>query len=260
MDWYLQKKRLLGMAIDCGSYELFLSHILNYAKRKKSSYMCMANVHMLIEAYNNRDYADPVNKADIVAPDGMPLVKALRILYGINQSRIAGMDLMPDLIKEAERENLSIFFYGGTEEVLNKIKNKLAILHPSFRIAGMYAPPFRKITEVEEREEITMINNSGANIVLVSLGCPKQEIWMARNKYRINAIMIGIGGAFPVFAGLQKRAPEWMQKMSLEWLYRLIQEPGRLWKRYLYTNTKFLILLMAEIVKFKIFKHNKSVN
>jgi N-acetylglucosaminyldiphosphoundecaprenol N-acetyl-beta-D-mannosaminyltransferase len=112
----------------------------------------------------------------------------------------------------------------------------------------MHSPPFRELTEDEKAEEVNLINRSGANIVLVALGCPKQEVWMAGNKGKIRSVMVGLGAAFPVFAGMQRKAPEWMRKAALEWLFRLGQEPGRLWRRYLYTNSKFVSLLLRDLL------------
>lgn len=209
---------------------------------------------MTIEAHWDLKFAEVVNNADLVTPDGMPLAKAMKYLYGVKQDRVAGMDLLPDLLSAAEKENFGVFFYGGTQEMLDRTKEYVSSVCPKLDNPQYYSPPFRPLTKQEEQEVITKINDSSANLVFVALGCPKQEKWMASMKGRINACMIGIGGALPVMIGMQKRAPQWMQKMSLEWLYRLFQEPKRLFKRYFITNSIFIYLLLVQIIRIRIFK------
>jgi N-acetylglucosaminyldiphosphoundecaprenol N-acetyl-beta-D-mannosaminyltransferase len=236
-------KHIISLFISTGSYDSFIHRIIELARKKQSSYVCVANVHMTIEAYWDSKFAEMVNDADLVTPDGMPLAKAMKLLYGIRQDRVAGMDLLPDLLKKAEEENLGVFFYGGTEEMLQRTQTYVQATYPNLKEQAYYSPPFRALTAEEEVSVIQQINNSGAHLVFVALGCPKQEKWMAGMKGKINACMLGIGGALPVMIGMQKRAPQWMQKLSLEWLYRLLQEPKRLFKRYFVTNTLFIWLL-----------------
>ncbi len=240
----MRKRKLISINVSEISYKEALSQIIGLASEKKSSYVCVANVHMLVEAHKDREFADIVNSADLAVTDGMPLVKSLKILYGVSQDRIAGMDLLGDILKESENSGLSVFFYGSTTEVLNLIKNRIGIDFPRLKTAGFYSPPFRNLTDKEESDVINLIRESNANIVFVGLGCPKQEQWMARMKGKINAVMIGIGGAFTMYAGLQTRAPQWMQRNGLEWFFRLLQEPKRLWKRYLTTNSYFIYLFL----------------
>jgi N-acetylglucosaminyldiphosphoundecaprenol N-acetyl-beta-D-mannosaminyltransferase len=237
----MNQEFLLSINISLGNYVDFVTKIALLAKSRTSSYVCVANVHMCIEAHRDATFAKVVNGADIVTPDGMPLVKGLKA-NGIQQSRVAGPDLMPSLLEVSAQEGLKVYFYGSTDEVLQKLNSYCQYTYPTLSIAGMYSPPFRQLSEAEIQYDIDTINNSGANMVLVALGCPKQERWMASMKGKINAVMIGVGGAFPMLVGEQKRAPLWMQKYTLEWLYRLIQEPKRLWKRYLITNTYFVVL------------------
>jgi N-acetylglucosaminyldiphosphoundecaprenol N-acetyl-beta-D-mannosaminyltransferase len=243
------KERLLGTYLSLGSFEEFISEIIHLGSLRTSSYVCVVNVHMLIEAFRDKKFNLLINQADIATPDGLPLVKSLNFLYKRNQVRVAGMDLMPHLLCESEKKGISIYFYGTTNEILFRIKEKIKEDFPSLTIAGMYSPPFRELSEAEKSNIINKINSSGANLVFVALGCPKQEKWMSDNKNKINACMIGLGGAFPVLAGVQRRAPEWMQYAGLEWLFRLINEPSRLWKRYLVTNTIFLILVLRFMLK-----------
>jgi N-acetylglucosaminyldiphosphoundecaprenol N-acetyl-beta-D-mannosaminyltransferase len=187
-----------------------------------------------------------VNSATVAAPDGKPIAWCLNFLYGIKQNRIAGMDLLPDLMKKSEIERLPIFIYGSTEEMLNTTREYLLENHPHLLVAGFLSPPFKQLSQEEEEEHARIINKSGAKIVFVVLGCPKQEYWMSRMTNRINAVLIGVGGALPVLVGQQKRAPAWMQDAGLEWLFRLSQEPKRLWKRYLVTNSIFIAKMIRE--------------
>ncbi|RYY55544.1 MAG: glycosyltransferase [Chitinophagaceae bacterium] len=234
--------KVLGLQISLGSYRSFVEEIMLLSSRHESHYVCVANVHMLMEVNRRKPFASVVNDASLVTPDGKPLTWALKSLSGIRQDRVAGMDLLPDLLKEAARTTTSVFFYGGTQGMLDRTRNVMQQRYPGLQIAGMYSPPFHASSKTEEEMDVQRINDSGAGLVFVILGCPKQEEWMARMKGRINAVMIGVGGALPVLIGLQKRAPNWMQDAGLEWVFRLYQEPGRLFRRYLVTNTGFVIL------------------
>lgn len=240
---------ILGLSVTTGKYQEFIEKIRLLSFSGKSSYVCVANVHMLVEAYKSETFSNVVNNANVITPDGMPLVWALRLLHNHKQDRVAGMDLLPDLLLLAQANKIPVYFYGGTEDFIAKTSVFLTKSYPSLLVAGLYSPPFRSLTENEQSEVITTINNSNAKMVFVILGCPKQEKWMASMKGKINACMIGIGGALPVLIGMQKRAPLWMQKSGLEWLFRFFQEPSRLAKRYAVTNTIFLWLLLKSWLK-----------
>ncbi|MBU1658141.1 WecB/TagA/CpsF family glycosyltransferase [bacterium] len=248
----MNKKKVVDILISKGTYDEFLSNILNLALIKVSSYVCVSNVHMTIESYNDESFCDIVNNADIATPDGMPLAKAMNFLYNIKQDRVAGMDLMPDLMQECERFGKSIYLYGSTDEILKKITDKAKNEFPDLSIAS-YSPPFRALDTSEKVKIIEKINSFNPDFVFVALGCPKQEKWMAEHKGKINSCMIGLGGALEVYADVKGRAPKWMQDYSLEWVFRLVQDPKRLWKRYLYTNSLFIILFIKQFIsqKFK---------
>lgn len=239
----MMKKQLISLQISIASFKQVIDEIIILATKKQSAYVCIANVHMLVEAHDDAAFADIVNSADMVTPDGMPLAKSIEWLYGIKQDRVAGMDVLPAVIEEAIRKNLSVFFYGGSSQMLEHTKAYIDTIYPQLQVGGMISPPFRPLTPEETEQDIAAINQSGAQIVFVVLGCPKQEKWMHSMRGRIHAVMLGIGGALPVMVGMQKRAPVWVQKSSLEWLYRLCQEPRRLFKRYATTNTVFMWLL-----------------
>ncbi|NIJ54968.1 WecB/TagA/CpsF family glycosyltransferase [Dyadobacter arcticus] len=245
------KKDFISIKVSSHTYAQFIDKTLELINKKKSSYICVANIHMLVEAYQDEDFATIVNSADLCAPDGMPLAWGMRLLYGEKQDRVCGMDLLPDLLAQSEIKGIPVFFYGGSNEMLVKNQAFLDEKHPKLNTAGMLSPPFRQLSPKEEAEHVDMINGSGAKFLVVALGCPKQEKWMARMKGKIQMPMIGIGGALPVMIGLQKRAPVWMQKTSLEWLFRLMQEPKRLMKRYFVTNTVFLFLFCLELAASK---------
>lgn len=159
------------------------------------------------------------------------------------------MDMLPDLIRKAEEQHVPVFFYGSTPEVLKRVEENCAIHYPGLTIAGAISPPFRPLSAAEEAHTIDTINRSGAGLVFVALGCPKQELWMNRMRGQISAVMLGIGGALPVLAGEVNRAPEWMQNAGMEWLFRLIQEPKRLFKRYAVTNTLYIWYLTQQIIR-----------
>lgn len=248
----MQKVNFLTISISTGSYSDFVTSLVNSAKEHKSQYTCVANVHMLIEAYKDKTFSALVSNADVIAPDGKPLSWALQVLYGIKQDRVAGMDLLPDLLSQSSIQNLSVYFYGGTTELLNKTQVYINGHYPALKVVGLKSPPFRLLTTAENESAIEDINNSGADLVFVVLGCPKQEKWMASMVGKVNALMIGVGGAVPVMIGLQKRAPKWMQDAGLEWAFRLVQEPKRLFGRYAITNSIFLYLLLKKYVAIKV--------
>jgi N-acetylglucosaminyldiphosphoundecaprenol N-acetyl-beta-D-mannosaminyltransferase len=250
----MKKRELLSLNISVGSYADFINNLLEMAQLRQSKYTCFANVHMLIEGHNDPSFANVINNANLIAPDGKALTWALRILYGLKQDRVAGMDILPDLLQQASDKKLSVYFYGGSEELL--IQSKIFIMkhYPGLITAGFNSPPFRELTPEEEQDAIQKINASGANLVFVVLGCPKQEKWMAAMLGKIDAVMLGIGGALPVMVGVQKRAPKWMQEYGLEWLYRLKQEPSRLFFRYAITNPLFVYLFFKEYIRLKILR------
>lgn len=241
------RSKIISLDIDSLDYNTSLDRLIEYAKEKRNGYACFANVHMVIEAYHDKLFAQDVNNATFVFPDGMPLVKTLKLFYGIEQERVAGMDVMPDLIRLSAENNLKLFFFGTTEELLRKIKSKIEKDYSNTEVVGMFSPPFNK--SLSDETYIEKINSSGANLVFVALGCPKQEKWMAHNSHKINAMLLGVGGAFPVFAGIAARAPMFMQKAGLEWVYRLYQEPRRLFARYFKTNSLYLLLVALQKIK-----------
>ena len=230
-----------GVRIDVMSWEEVLHKLHSWSSQRDSRYVCICNVHSVITTTQDNAYAKIIDNADMATPDGAPIAWMMRRMGHIKQSRINGPDLMWKLCQQAEKSNQSVFFYGGTEKTLSLLKKKLEYTFPNLKIAGAISPPFHTLTPEEDAEIVQKINDSGTHILWVSLGCPKQELWMAEHRGRINAVMLGVGAAFDYHAGTLKRAPKWMQNHGLEWSYRLASEPRRLWKRYFVTNTLFIV-------------------
>ncbi|HEY0680624.1 MAG TPA: WecB/TagA/CpsF family glycosyltransferase [Chitinophagaceae bacterium] len=246
-----EKFRIISLNIDHVTFNESLDKVMEWALDRTRAYVCFANVHMTMEAHQDPGFKENINMASLVLADGKPIAVAGRLLYGKKQERIAGMDFMPAILKKANQYKAKVFLYGSTQPVLDALEQKIRSDYRNVELAGAITPPFRNLSAGELNDHIDQINRSGANLVMVSLGCPKQEKWMSANSHRINAVLLGVGGAFAVTAGLQKRSPVWMQRLGLEWLHRLMQEPGRLFKRYFVTNTGFLFLLSKEIIKRK---------
>lgn len=243
----MHQVQLLASPINLGTFPEFIDKICSLALKKVSSYVCFANVHMLVEAYEDPAFNQVLEGADLVTPDGMPLCKLMKWKHKLTQDRVAGMDVVPVLFKEAAKRKLSVYLYGDTDELLEKIQQRLLSDFPDLQISGSYSPPFRTLTDQEKADIVTRINKAEPHLLFVALGCPKQEKWMAEQHGKVQATMLGIGNALRTYIGMEKRAPEWMRSMALEWLYRLLQNPGRLWKRYFVTNGKFLYLNVRQI-------------
>jgi N-acetylglucosaminyldiphosphoundecaprenol N-acetyl-beta-D-mannosaminyltransferase len=244
-----QGEKVIGAYIDAIDWGSALAKISSWAETHQSRYVCICNVHSVVTTAMDRTYWRVVDEADMATPDGAPVAWMLRWLGYPNQKRINGPDLMLKYFTLAENRSESIFLYGGTQEALEKLQLRLKIVFPRLKIAGAYSPPFDALSDDEDEDIVQRINGSGAGTVWVSLGCPKQEFWMAQHRGRINAVMIGVGVAFDYHANTIARAPVWMQKNGLEWLHRLNAEPRRLWKRYLVTNSLFIGKATLQLVK-----------
>ncbi|MEZ0537037.1 WecB/TagA/CpsF family glycosyltransferase [Caldicellulosiruptoraceae bacterium PP1] len=238
----MEKYKILQTEINFFSWHELLKVIENNLQNLKGKYICICSVHPTVIAYENQYYRNVQNNAIYRLPDGMPLVYIAK-KNKINSERITGPDLMSKIFEISDKAGYTHYFYGSTNEILNSMKNNLLKIYPNLKILGMYSPPFRKLSYKEDVDIIKEINKLNPDFVWIGLGVPKQEIWMYEHKDKINSLMIGVGAGFDYFAGRIKRAPKWMQKVCLEWLFRLIQEPRRLWKRYVITNAKFLLYL-----------------
>ena len=211
--------------------------------------MCVANVHVAIEAENDPRFAKLVNDADLVLPDGTPLVWMQR-LQGNNDARqVRGPSLMPMLMKHAEAESLRVGFLGGRPEVIDAIVSRAGREFPRLNVAYQNSPPFRELSKQENSEIAAAINESGVQVLFVGLGCPKQERWMAANRESVKAVMIGVGAAFDLYAGTIREAPRVLSQLGLEWTFRLVQEPRRLFSRYLLVNPRFVWLATRQLMR-----------
>lgn len=240
---------VLGFGVNALSMDQALDLVLDWAKAHQSRYVCFCNVHMVVTAKTDPDFAPVLSGADLVLPDGMPVALRVRRHGPPDQQRVAGPDFMLRCCARAEAEGVGVYFYGGEQATLDLLSARLLRDYPGLRIAGMRSPPFRPPTEQEEADDLAAINASGAGLVFMGLGCPKQEFWMARNSRKLSGVLLGVGAAFDFAAGSKARAPLWMQQRGLEWLYRLLKEPRRLWKRNLVTNSLFLYHCMREALK-----------
>ena len=211
-----------------------------YIKELSGNYMCVSNVHTTVMSFDDEEYCAVQNGGIMAIPDGGPLSSVGRKRGFSGMKRTTGPDYMKEMLKISNEEGYRHFFYGSTEETLKKLQRTLKRSYPNVQVAGMFSPPFRTLSAQEDEEIVHMINESNADFVWIGLGAPKQERWMAEHQGKIKGFMIGVGAAFDYEAGNIARAPMWMQKANLEWLYRLLQEPKRLFKRYFYTNTKFI--------------------
>lgn len=259
----LEHRYIVNMRVDATSYEDATQRILNLVQKKESCYVCAANVHMTMETYDDLKFADVVNNAALVTPDGVPLVWALRALGLKNASRVYGPTLTLHVCEAAARTGTPIGLYGGTPESLAAFVAFLKQRFPGIQIVCQISPPFRPLTSDEDAAYTEQIVKSGARILFVGIGCPKQEFWMAAHKDRIPAVMLGVGAAFDFHSGRVKQAPIWMQERGLEWLFRLLMEPRRLWKRYFQHNPRFLLFFLmqwlASGLGWKVFQSKEEV-
>lgn len=233
---------ILGVNIAAINMEWLVEYTEKNIEQLSGNYMCVSNVHTTIMAYDDPEYMEIQNDGIMAIPDGGPLSSLGRKKGFDNMRRTTGPSYMEEIFKISVQKGYRHFFYGSTEETLKKMRSKLTEEYPGLQIAGVYSPPFRKLTEQEEEEIINMINENAPDFVWVGLGAPKQEKWMNQHKEKVKGFMVGVGAGFDYLAGNISRAPQWMQKLNLEWLYRMLQDPKRLFKRYLYTNIKFIIL------------------
>lgn len=236
---------VLSVGISQVTLEETVGVISGWIRRREKHYVNVCNAAVVLQAYDDPGLAEIINAAGLATPDGMPLVWIGR-MKGLRVGRVYGPDLMLALCEAGVTLGWRHYFYGGTPQVLEALTNKLNIRFPDIQIAGGWAPPFRPLTNDEELLVVKRINESRPDIVWVGIGTPKQDFWMARFRPRLEAsVMIAIGAAFNFHAGYVRQAPRWMMKCGLEWLFRLIMEPGRLWRRYLIGIPRFIWLVLT---------------
>lgn len=231
---------IMGVNIAAINMNWLLNFTDENIKKLSGDYMCVSNVHTTVTAWEDKDYCAIQNGGIMAIPDGGPLSFIGRKRRFNNMKRTTGPSYMEEILKVSLEKGYRHYFYGSTEETLEKLYKVLERDYRGVEIVGMYSPPFREMTEDEDKSIISRINEAKPDFIWVGLGAPKQEKWMFDHQGKVNGFMVGVGAAFDYFAGNINRAPEWMQECNMEWLYRLIQDPKRLFKRYLHTNTKFI--------------------
>lgn len=245
----LVKHDLFGVKVTPTTYAEAVDWCIRRAKDRIGACVDLMAVHSLVTAAQDGDYRHRINTFEIVAPDGQPVRWALNYFYRTGlKDRVYGPEFTLRICQAAAKEGVSLYLYGGTDDVLKKFADNLTAKYPGLKIAGMEAPPFRPLTQEEDAAVIKRVNDSGAGLMLVGIGCPKQENFAFAHRNSIYAVQLCVGAAFDFHAGVKKTAPAWMQKRGLEWLFRLVSEPGRLWKRYFFTNSVYLFLFARKAI------------
>ena len=239
--------KILGLEIAASSYAEAVARSLDWAQHRESRALFFANVHVVMEAFDDSGFRTDLNTADMVNPDGMPLVWALRALGAKHASRVYGPDFTVEMLAAAEKADMPIGFYGGSAEVLAKLLACVREKHPKLRIVFQMSPPFRSLSAEEDTAVVDEIDRSGASLLFVGLGCPKQERWIMEHRGRVPAVMFGVGAAFDFLAGAKPQAPRWMMRSGLEWVFRFASEPRRLARRYLRHNPRFVALFARQL-------------
>lgn len=244
------KHNLLGIQIDAVDYEAAVDKIIRAAKDRQSFTVSALAVHGVMTGVLDPVQGYRLNQLDLVVPDGQPVRWALNLLYGAHlPDRVYGPTLTLKVCERAAQEGLPIYLYGSRSVVLEQLRNNLCDRFPDLRIVGMQPSRFRQLTADEKREVVDTINESGARIVLVGLGCPRQEVWVFEHRGLIHAPMLAVGAAFDFHAGVLAQAPARLQSLGLEWAYRLWREPRRLWRRYLFLNPLYVWFVLLQVLK-----------
>ena len=242
------KVNILGVQVSSLTNEELLNTITNSIISKQFTQIAITPTNSIVAAYKEKGISEIYNNAEIVLCDGMPVKWASHFLGTPIKERITGLDVLPNVVKLSSEKNFTLFLLGASPGVGNQLAKEITDQYPNVTITGIYVPPFMKVFSEEENQKmVNAVNASKADIVLVSLTAPKQDIWISQNKSILTpAVYIGIGGAFEVMAGLARRSPIWMQKAGLEWLYRFIQEPKRLFRRYFIEAPVFIPLVIKQ--------------
>jgi N-acetylglucosaminyldiphosphoundecaprenol N-acetyl-beta-D-mannosaminyltransferase len=238
--------RVLGTRVDLVDAPGAARRVADWARQGCGRMVCATNVHMVMEAWDDARFAAVVNAADLVVADGRPVAAACRLLGHPHAPHVRGYDLMMHVCAQAAREGISVGLYGGLPESVLQVRERLCREYPGLRITFAKSPPFRPLTPDEDAADVGAILAAGVQVLFVALGCPKQERWMAAHRAALPCTSIGVGAAFDMVSGRYRPAPRWMQRAGLEWLFRLSQEPRRLWSRYLRHNSRFLLYFAAQ--------------
>ena len=246
----LNKKTLFRVNYTITDYEQATDVLINNARQRNSFGVSALAVHGLIESYKDHQLLQKVNKIDMVVPDGQPVRWALNALHHTQlKDRVCGPILTQWVLEASHHNALNVYLYGSTQATLDKFSQFIRQTYPKINICGIHTDRFREATPEEDVADIEKINRSEANIILVGRGCPRQEKWVSDHIGKVNGVMMAVGAAFDFHAGNIKLAPKWMQDYGLEWFFRLVQEPQRLWKRYLFTNSYFIYLFFKQFLQ-----------
>jgi N-acetylglucosaminyldiphosphoundecaprenol N-acetyl-beta-D-mannosaminyltransferase len=245
---------VLGVPLSVADIDAAADSVIAAAGTGASACVCAVNVHSTMEATRDAALLLALQGSDLNVPDGVPIVWGMRALGAPGQQRVFGPTLMWEVCRRAAATDIPVALYGSTDETLTELRATLSASFPGLRIVAAISPPFRPLSDAEDSDMVASLNASGARIVFVGLGAPKQEKWMAAHRGGVNAVMLGVGAAFDYHAGRIRRAPVWMQHAGLEWLYRLIQEPRRLWRRYVFNNPAYLGRLGIQILRERVFR------
>lgn len=248
MSFVRHRVPVIGVQVDLLDWDSAIERIAAWGRARESRYVCFCNVHSAVTAAFDSRFHQIVAGSDMCTSDGAPVTWMLRQLGAPEQKRLNGPDLMLRYFAAEAPKGGKVYFYGGTPDTLKLLRTRIENEYPGMEVVGMHSPPFRNASAAEDDDDVARINASGAHVVFVGLGCPKQEAWMAAHRGRVNAVMMGVGAAFDFHAGVQPRAPRWMQQNGLEWVHRLVHDPRRLWRRYLFTNIPFLFMAGAQWV------------
>ena len=231
---------ILGVDIAAIDMEWLLEFTKDNITNLSGDYMCVSNVHTTVTAFEDKEYRAVQNGGIMAIPDGGPLSSTGKRRGHKKMSRTTGPSYMGEVFKISVQYGWKHYFYGSKQETLDKLKSELEKNYQGIEIVGMYSPPFRPLTEEEDREVVENINRAKPDFLWIGLGAPKQELWMAVHQGKVESFMVGVGAVFDYYAGNIERAPHWMQKINMEWFYRLIQDPKRLFSRYMKTNSKYI--------------------
>lgn len=243
------RENILGVGVSVVNMDGAVEAIHGWIDRNERRYVCVTGVHGIMESQRSAELRRIHNEAGMVTPDGMPLAWLLRLAGHLDVDRVCGPELMPRLLIQSQARQDGHFLYGTTPQVLQLLEARLRQIAPAARIVGTYAPPFRPLTRDEEDAVVEEINLCAPDVVWVGLSTPKQELWMATYRPRIHAaVLIGVGAAFDIHAGVRRRAPRFLQRSGFEWTWRLMSQPRRLWRRYLTNNPQFLLLIALQLM------------
>lgn len=248
MDGVIVTQSILGVNVAISSYDEVIQRSLLWASERRSRAIFFANVHVIMEASDNPTFLRRLNDADMVNPDGMPLVWALRWLGQGGAQRVYGPDATVALLAAAEVAGVPVGFYGGSQAGLDLLVAAVRLRYPNLNINFFESPPFRALTPEEDAAAVERIASSGARLLFVGLGCPKQENWIMEHVGSVPAVMLGVGAAFDFLAGSKPQAPRWMMRSGLEWVFRFVTEPRRLAMRYIKHNPRFVLRFLRQLL------------